>query len=91
MPRNRCAAERMRRTLRPAGVRRRLSLPGKGPLLYCAALWHQPRFAGVFCMAEQGSMDITQHRQTYAGVMALIKWSLIAIIIVMALMGLFLT
>ena len=43
-------------------------------------------------MAEQhGSMDITQHRQTYAGVMAMTKWSIIAITITLVLMGIFLT
>jgi hypothetical protein len=42
-------------------------------------------------MAEPGSMDITQHQQTYAGVMKLMKWALISAIVILALMGLFLT
>ena len=42
-------------------------------------------------MAEHGSMDITQHRETYAGVMTVTKWGVILSAIVLILMGIFLT
>ncbi len=43
-------------------------------------------------MAEytHGSMDISQHRGTYGGFCALVKWSTISIIILLILMAIFL-
>jgi hypothetical protein len=42
-------------------------------------------------MAEHGSMDITQHRDTYAGVMTVTKWVVVVAAITLVLMGIFLT
>jgi len=39
---------------------------------------------------QMGTMDISQHRSTYAGFMALTKYGSIAVIILLVLMALFL-
>ena len=41
-------------------------------------------------MSETSGMDIQQQRNTYSGFMVLLKWSTIAIVIVLGLMALFL-
>ena len=36
-----------------------------------------------------GSMDITEHQRTWLGFLAVTKWSLIAILLIMGLMAIF--
>jgi len=40
---------------------------------------------------KRGSMDITQHRETWTMFIMLTKWTCVAIVVVLALMALFLT
>jgi hypothetical protein len=40
---------------------------------------------------KPGSMDISQHRRSYAGFLSFTKWSLIGILLVMVLLAIFRT
>jgi Bacterial aa3 type cytochrome c oxidase subunit IV len=67
-------------------------LPGKRALLYSRAIGAV--FPGDFMAKgkEQGSMgttDITQSRQTWKGFLTVIKWSLTAILLILAFMAIF--
>jgi hypothetical protein len=45
---------------------------------------------GAEIMHEPGSMDISQHRTVYGSFIGLVKWGVIACIVLLALMAIFL-